>query len=948
MKVFLVFFFTFYISICSAQLQYKTFHFTTDDGLPCNSIYSICENKNGNIILGTDNGLSVFDGNNFTNFNIKDGLINPYIVGVCSDENGTIWLINYNGKLQKFENNKIINTNIFTDYNNQILSLKRNLFLYTMQNRYENKRYPFLEVNTKTLQNYKSQNSKIQNRIAPPILIQDNQEIKFIDENLIYKNYKIFVSNKIKFIHKVIFRKNDVCILEENHLFFVDFKGKIINKVKLPRPLSENPIYKYDFILDHQQNCWLNLQGKGIFVLKNNNWNSINKSLGLNSNENTNFLYCDLTGRIWIATNENGLFCIPSPLLEIIHFENEENYFNGFALSKDSKSLFISTKFNLFSYQNKVLNFLQKSKVEVRIGNFDNVPILYNPLRLEPKWNDKLNLLNVSGKQIIKKQSNKYYVFAGNSSINIFEIAKSELKEIALKIPNKEKIKQIVNYKNEYYFNNGKEINIRTFDNDFIYNKRSLKLNIKGYIEDFVFVNDTMWVAANNSIYKVFNEKITDSILEINKIKIDNIHKIKQIGNDIFLCAGNGLFMISKNGNRVLNKYNFLPNNEIYNVEIFENELFVATKVGLAKLDYEMISQVTEKPKITFFYSDFKTQKTKQIGKKITIPVQQKSIELGLKIQNFNAAKNQLIQYKIDESNWTILENKTIDFEIISFGEHKVWVRVKDINSNWENQTIIVYREYPFFLKWWFLLPFMLLIWLIYKVMSEGSEKNKIRKQQIIIDRKNKIIELRQSALSAMMNPHFIFNSLNAVQYFVNSNQKEKGSEHIGKLARLVRLFLSHASEPFITLQDEIERLQLYAELEQTRFNNFEFHINIDKNINTLELKIPNMIVQPFIENAILHGVSHIKENDGKIELNFSLQNSVLTIEVLDNGFGIDDTKSKTEKTHISKGIAIITERIEILQKLHPQKLFSLHQQNTFPDITRKGHKVILRITILN
>jgi Histidine kinase/Two component regulator propeller len=948
MKTFFVFLISIYVSICSAQLQYKSIHFTTDDGLPCNSVYSICEDTNGNLVLGTDNGLSVFNGTSFTNYNVKDGLVNPYIVGVCIDTSGTIWIVNYNGNLQKFKQNKIINTNVVTGYNNQIFFLKNDLFVFTMQNRNANKTFQFMKINRKTLENQKSIQTKTLNRIAPPILFQNNEKIQIVDENLIYKNYKIPISKDIKFIHKVIFRKNDVCILEENYLFFIDFRGKILDKIKLPRPLSENPIFKYDFILDFQGNCWLNLQGKGIFILKNNTWNSINESLGLNSSDNTNYLYLDKKGQIWIATNENGLFCIPSALVSSIRFENKENYFNGFALSKDAKSLFISSKFSLFCYQNKVVKLLQKSKFEVRIGNFDQTPILYNPLNSELKWNDQLHLLNVSGKQIIKKQNNKYFVFAGNSAIHVLENGKSEFKTLTSKNPETEKIKQIVRYKNEFYFNNGKKISIRNFDNDFIYNRRNLKFNPNGYIEDFAFVNDTMWVAVNNIVYKILNEKIIDSITQINETKIDNIHKIKQIGNDVFLCAGNGLFEISKNKNRVLNKYNFLPSNEVYNVELFENQLFVATKDGLAKLDFELISQKTEKPKTTFFYNDFKTNKLKQIESKITIPVQQKSINLFLKTQNFNALKNLTIQYKIDESNWSTLENKTIDFETVSFGNHIILVQSKDINSNWENQKISIYREYPFFLKWWFVLVFAIFVWLICKIIIENLEKNKFRKQQIIIDRKNKIIELRHSALSAMMNPHFIFNSLNAVQYFVNTNQKEQSSEHLAKLARLVRLFLSQASEPFISIFDEISRLKLYLELEQVRFNNFQFSINIDSNIDSHRIKIPNMIVQPFIENAILHGVSHLKTNDGKIDLNFTLQDKLLTIEVNDNGYGIDTTKSNSEKTHISKGIAIISERIEILQKLHPQKLFSLHQQSAFPDITRKGHKVIILVSILD
>lgn len=582
--------------VSNAQIQYKFNHFTTDEGLPSNTIYSITEDKKGNMVLGTDNGLTFFDGNEFKNLNVKDGLVNPYIVSVSVDEKGVIWFINYGTKLQKYENNKIRNTTLFTEYNNQILQTKDKFFLYTMQNRASNKEYSFSEMSKKKEQLLKSGKSNISKKIASPILAQDNQEIQLVNNNLIYKNYKIPLPDEVQFLHKVVFRKNDVCLLDENFLLFINFKGTILKKIKLPQPLSINPIYKYDFIVDLQNNCWLNIQSKGLFVLKKDNWNSISENLGLNSADNINFLYCDKKGKVWVATNENGLFCIPNTLISSIRFKNEENYFNGFAHSLDNKLLFVSSKFRLYSYVNQHLNPLQKSLLEIKIGNYKNVPHLYVPFNEPINWDTKLNLWKISGKQILKKEGNKYYVLTGNSGINIFEKGKAGFKQITSKTPKKEKIKGVVLYKNEYYFNNSEKINIRHFDDNFIYNKRDLKFKIKGYIENFIFIKDTMWIAANNSIYKVFNEKIVDSITQINTINIDVIHKIKPIGDAVFLCANNGLFKISANGNWVLNKHNFLPNNDVYNVALFNNELLVATKDGLGKINNYLINKKSDQP----------------------------------------------------------------------------------------------------------------------------------------------------------------------------------------------------------------------------------------------------------------------------------------------------------------------------------------------------------------
>ncbi|MBC7652269.1 MAG: hypothetical protein H7101_11020, partial [Deinococcales bacterium] len=96
---------------------------------------------------------------------------------------------------------------------------------------------------------------------------------------------------------------------------------------------------------------------------------------------------------------------------------------------------------------------------------------------------------------------------------------------------------------------------------------------------------------------------------------------------------------------------------------------------------------------------------------------------------------------------------------------------------------------------------------------------------------------------------------------------------------------------------------------------------------------------------AILHGISHLTTKDGRVELNLHINQNILTIEVVDNGFGMNRNTSKNDR-HISKGIAIITERIEILQQSYPEKVFTIQQKSAFSDKDRKGHKVIIKVTI--
>lgn len=933
-KVIIISLFLLFYSIVNAQIQYKFNHFTTDDGLPTNSIYSVTEDKNGNLILGTDNGLTFFDGTDFKTLNVKDGLINPYIVAVTKDEKGVLWFINYGGKLQKFDNNKIVTTPFLTEQANSILNTNSKIYVYTMQNRYFNKSYYCNGIDKKKWELFNNHDSKKATKFVMPFYCQNNKEIIIDNDFLTFNNLKIAIPSEVSLLHKVIFRKNDVCLLDEDYLFILDFNGSILSKIKLPNPLSENPVYKYDFIIDQQENCWLNIQNKGLFVLKSNNWITVNENLGLNAADNINYVFNDSKNRIWIATNEKGLYCIANIDIQFIKFPNENNYFNGFACSLDKKTMFFSSKFNLFSLdKTNTIQLLKRSKDEIKIDNYNSIPVFFSINPNPPTWDKKLQMLVVQGRNLVKYENSISYALAGRNSLHYYN-NQSYFRPLS---SFQEKIRSVVLYKKEYYFNNSEKINIRNFDEKGIYTKRELKFKIKGFIQDFAFIKDTMWIATEGKVYKSFNEKIMDSISTINTIQIENINRIKAIDNDVYLCNMNGLFILSTNGNRVLNKNNFLPSNDVYNVTLFNNYLLVATKDGLAKISINLIKKKSVKPFLSIFYNS-------KITSKILLAAQEESVKLEFKIQNFEAPKNQIIQYKIDDLNWVTTQNKFLNFQSLANGNHIVFVRVKDVNSDWTTNSISIQKEYPFYFKWWFfLLANMFFLCIAYLIYRYQIKKIKTKKQ-LEIYTNNRVAELRQSALSAMMNPHFVFNSLNAIQYFVNSNQKEKSSEHLGKLSRLVRLFLSQSAEPFISLEDEINRLKLYVELEQIRFENFQFVVNIDSVIDKKSIKIPNMIVQPFIENAILHGVSHLKENDGKIDLNFNLKNNILTIEVIDNGFGIDNNRLK-KGTHISKGISIIAERIEILQQSYPEKVFSFKQEIAQKEGCRKGHKVIIVVT---
>ena len=177
--------------------------------------------------------------------------------------------------------------------------------------------------------------------------------------------------------------------------------------------------------------------------------------------------------------------------------------------------------------------------------------------------------------------------------------------------------------------------------------------------------------------------------------------------------------------------------------------------------------------------------------------------------------------------------------------------------------------------------------------------------------------ELELQSLRAQLNPHFMFNSLNAIQELILKEEIEKSQSYLARFAKLLRMLLENADKPFIPLQRELDFLQLYLSLENLRIPDLEFSINVDSSVDTERTMIPNMILQPYIENAIWHGLSH-KEHDKRLQIRISNENGFTRYDIEDNGVGrkkAAELKSLYRKEHRSKGMELLSKRFKLLAK---------------------------------
>ena len=311
---------------------------------------------------------------------------------------------------------------------------------------------------------------------------------------------------------------------------------------------------------------------------------------------------------------------------------------------------------------------------------------------------------------------------------------------------------------------------------------------------------------------------------------------------------------------------------------------------------------------------------------KMSLPFNRNNVSFELDavaLANFPGLK---FQYKLDglHSDWSPLHATTsITYSAIPAGKYVFRARCVDSRGRISAEVMVPFVVMEaFYRTWWFLLLCALTVggmgWLIFRqrLVRERESNEKER-----LEYRSRLLTLEQRSLNASMNRHFIFNSLNSIQYFINTQDKLSANKFLTNFAKLIRKNLDSSEEGnMVTLGQELERLELYLSLERMRFKDkFDFEIDCEESIDKDAIVIPAMILQPFVENSIIHGILPNEGVKGAITVKISSSGHILTIEITDNGIGIEKSrgnKLEGEGDHRSKGMEITSKRIDLLNKL--------------------------------
>jgi len=291
------------------------------------------------------------------------------------------------------------------------------------------------------------------------------------------------------------------------------------------------------------------------------------------------------------------------------------------------------------------------------------------------------------------------------------------------------------------------------------------------------------------------------------------------------------------------------------------------------------------------------------------------------KITNIQINKNPIaLNEQLDLTH----EQNTIDiqYHLLSFasnGKNTYYTKLEPLEKEWRKSTsrsvnYLSLQKAYWQTTWFKILAGLLTLGLIVAIVRQRDRKHreKLNKEKEI-ERRMAVLEL--SALKAQMNPHFVFNALGAIQYFIQTNDVESADNYLTRFARLMRKYLDSSKERMVSLKEEIELLTIYTDLEKLRFEDlFSVEVKVSDSIRKEDTFLPSMIVQPFVENAINHGLNERRDKNGLLQIHFTKKYQTLYCTITDNGIGRVNAQKSKWKGHKSRGMQIINDKVETLK----------------------------------
>ncbi len=955
------------------QLVYKFKQFTTNEGLPSSEVHQVLRDDRNFMWFATDHGVCRYDGYNFETFNLTDNSA----LSLYEDVKHRIWVATFSGRLFYYENGK------FNDYKYNDLVVKmveqtaiNRIYVDSLDGVYVSDIIPscfFIDSkgSVKILWHkshdwiYEAEEKGNEKYFT---YVSGSPATMFANTSLFWSNNAIIKirTSKKNFVIKIPLpihgRKNGLKKLEDGGLVF--YTGQFLVKI------SQNGNYSLkkfvNEILDvkevNDKKILVATLQNGLYVVNKDGDVSENYFQGLS----VTGLEEDYEGGLWVSTTQSGLFYLNS--LQIKHVSEKHVIIEKkfLCLDLDSKpAIWVGGESGsaLYFEVNKGLHYYEFPIISINGIYSRLIPnaILICAGTLVTPGTYKLLLRKDHGKKFVLMNgisdiiSRKGEIFGGTSNgvteLNLTKkIAKLQNKNpfrvMDLFLDSKGNI-LIGNLFGLWSFSDG---NLHPYDSTKKilssritaideYEKQGLCLGTRG--KGFLFLT-------KDSLYQIDAS---------NGLASNNIRKIFIDENIIWLATNRGLSRLEMQS---LNPFKYsiknisvqdgLLSNEVNDIKRLDSNIIVATNGGISFFRRDLFL-VNKQISLSLYITGTKINGLDTtVNNQYYLKYRDRNLSISFVALSFRESSGIQYRYRLlgIDSSWINISGREIQLNPVPYGQNIIQIQARRQGEEWVSQNSIkisIYRMLPFWRTIWFVIicfliaVFLMLLFFLSRtrrIKQKESEKTTLNK---------KLAEMELKALRAQMNPHFIFNVLNSIQYYIMHNENEAAQHYMSKFAKLVRLTLDNSRSTFISLEDELSLLRLYIELEKIRFEDkFDYQISISDAVNIGTIKIPNMLLQPYVENSIKHG---FKEKGEKyfLDISISKQNSKIVCVIEDNGIGRENAaiiSGAKKEMHSSTGTLIIKDKIEAIKLYYNYELSSETLDIKDDNGNAVGTKVIL------
>ncbi|KAA2220710.1 hypothetical protein FW780_17715 [Chryseobacterium sediminis] len=930
-------------------------HYTLSDGLPSNTVYSVYQDSKGFIWFCTSWGISRFDGHHFETITSNHGLPDNETFQAWEDPWQRLWVSTYNGSPTYIYNGKV-----YSVQNDNLCRFmeKRRIGFYDITPRwdlYSDQHKKYL-IGKKSIFNPKDTISQ-----SPNYHFKDQGQDFYVSTKKIIKKTHSGIKTAYVFKEKAVracfYLNGHLYVRYYNILYDIIFKEDkpLIKKIEMPsnildltigkndkiwccttsgileydpneiadqRPhyIAMKGIVSYSSFIDKQGNSWYPTN-EGVYMQPANKTLVYTTDDGLTDNNVLVVKY--LPGGKLLAGYSNSAIMIGEKNRFKPLYTLGDGQWNRlkYILPIDDDTFFAGTDRGLFKCSltgnryTKLLEFSQKS-----------ASIKNNTVLLSQTSTEKRNHL-------------------------IYDLKKETFSQLPELITSIAAPATAIDTKGTYW--------LGTVQGLFYYNPAKKKFIQdpslgKNRITSLNFLKGRLVISTHSDGIFIRDGQ---RIIKLNKTNglISNICEKAYVDEKerLWVNTDKGLSRITFDDDMHFSVYHFsaadgVPSHMINNVTFSEGKAFLATSKGIIVISQDQVSK-SQPYKVYFLKASLKDS-TVYYPQKISLNYNQNNAQIIYTAISYLDEKDIKYKYLLSgaENDTVITEESTLTLGALKPGNYllNIWASGKNNSWNTTPAVLAIVVKPPFWEELWFMGGILLLL-LVFIILIYRHRVNIIRKKEAEkTERKKMIAELEMQALRAQINPHFIFNVLNAIQNYYGKEDELNANYYMAAFSDLIRKTLTHSKEHWNTIEKEMSMLKTYIELEQMRFkNHFSYEIFVELGLE--QLKIPTMLLQTYTENSISHGLRYLKTG-GILRISCSRSEDSIICIVEDNGVGFEKAREFDSRPddYKSMGLKITAGRISAINELYGTSISTeiTDKNNINPDL----QGTIVRITIKN